>query len=306
MGVAVAVPVLVYLSENHLDIEPMARAAAGTAIVLPQVTPIAESRGAKLTESLARAATRARMPAKEMNSQDAYCRIKTLGMDLPMGGELQIYTSNYEADEDGEPGASVYVRSSECPDGLFSHLRISRNGRVKKTLDCRSVTREHLYVNSAFQANVIDRLSSHSEFNLAISGDGYFVLHCLDEKWISRSGKFKRLHDGRLVSQEGCEVMATDGGPFMPDATELDELGCAPNGACIARVAPETSHLKYLGRGQYRVTGDDPLRWLSNENGQIFSNSLEDLEEDSDVSSIGPNWSNLPYFTPPESCEPVK
>jgi flagellar basal-body rod protein FlgG len=97
--------------------------------------------------------------------------------------------------------------------------------------------------------------------DLALAGDGFFILKSDDKQVYSRLGQFRRDGDGRLVSGDGFALQAKEGGDVVlrDGAFELKPDGTiVQNGAPVARVAvavfAEPSAL--ASRGGYFEAGD--------------------------------------------------
>lgn len=70
-------------------------------------------------------------------------------------------------------------------------------------------------------------------FDLAIEGDGFFMLETTEGNMLSRAGSFTPNADGDLVTMSGLRVLDAGGAPVFvpPDATDL---GIAPDGTISA------------------------------------------------------------------------
>jgi len=236
-------------------------------------------------------------PVATTNSnEEAFCKIIKANADVPLGGKLKIWTSNYQVDEDNTPGTVTLIQSSECPDGLFSKVRIDNLGRLKEVIDCRSTTKENLLAKSGIQGNIEDRMSDGHEFNLAISGYGYFVLECSDGVYLTRVGNF--YWDGLQVTSGYCRVLAKDGQYFSWNKEDLDENGCTTDGSCIALVEPDPESIRYFNRTMF-ATERDPLTRPAT-HAKVMNNSVEKFEQDG---PMGPDWNKLSLFIPPKCDE---
>lgn len=60
--------------------------------------------------------------------------------------------------------------------------------------------------------------------DMAIDGEGFFVVAKGNERLLTRAGNFSFSNDGRLVTQNGYDVLGEDGGPI-----EIDPAGPAPH-----------------------------------------------------------------------------
>lgn len=76
--------------------------------------------------------------------------------------------------------------------------------------------------------------------DLAIVGDGFFVVRNQAQAGYTRGGQFTRTSDGRLVTSEGLALQATDGGDVVlqaGDFTVAPDGVVTQAGAPVARVA---------------------------------------------------------------------
>jgi len=102
--------------------------------------------------------------------------------------------------------------------------------------------------------------------DLAIAGDGFFMIEKDGEKFVTRAGDFRTTTDGRLVTRQGHAVLNTagvgitfdpDGGPvgFMADGG-VTQSGVR-TGQDIAVVLPESlERLQHAGGNLFRLQGE--------------------------------------------------
>ena len=101
-----------------------------------------------------------------------------------------------------------------------------------------------------------------NELDLAISGDGYFVVRSGDALFYTRNGQFQRDADGRIVSSDGMILQANGGDATVkPGAIALDAGGVIrQDGKDVGQVAVVTfkdrSVLKAAGGGRFGAPAD--------------------------------------------------
>jgi flagellar basal-body rod protein FlgF/flagellar basal-body rod protein FlgG len=106
--------------------------------------------------------------------------------------------------------------------------------------------------------------------DMAIDGEGFFVVSKDDESMLTRAGNFSLTADGRLVTQEGFSVLASDGQPVVLNAASGEPLrvrsdGVLQQGAtqiALALVKPASAgDLVKAGQTLFRPLADTiPLR----------------------------------------------
>lgn len=98
-------------------------------------------------------------------------------------------------------------------------------------------------------------------FDLALSGDGYFVVGTQNGERYTRSGRFQLDADGRLVNQQGQAVLSASGQPiFIPEGTR--DVSIAPDGT----VSADTEAVGSIG-----VVRFDNPRALKREANNLYS-----------------------------------
>lgn len=255
------------------------------------------SRDSKATATAA-AAREAVVTDPTPNLTDLYCQLERLNTPITRSGKLKLWASSYSLDEAGEPGVMVYVQSSDCPQGLYSVVRLGPNARMKDILDCRSAKPEEIYLSGGLQGQVVDIPPSDSRVNLAISGAGYFLIECSGEHYLSRSGEFQIMRDG-LIRHGGCRVLTRTGAYLTADDLPLNQNGCSTRQVCPAIVKPNPKQLTYVDRLTYHVSGD-ALQDLVLD-AHVFTDALETLDDPA-TGPTGPYWQGLPEFHAPASC----
>jgi hypothetical protein len=218
-----------------------------------------------------------------------------------MTGKIQISVLNYDADEEGNSGFVAFVRSSHCPENLFSKIKIDQFGRTKELIDCNSASREEILLNSGIQGNIDDHTADTKALSVAISGNGYFLIECASGLFLQRSGDFQR--QGQELRYGKCHVLNRNGEPFAWSGKELNENGCDLEGACLAIVNPDPKTITSIDRTTFKMTGNNLPQIMTD--GRVFLNALENFN-DPQSGPTGPNWKEMPPFVPPAECNDVE
>ncbi len=106
-------------------------------------------------------------------------------------------------------------------------------------------------------------VDTKNEYDVAISGDGFFKIRDDDGIHYTRLGGFDRGLGGVLMTRTGAEVLSTDNKPIIvPEGPiMIDErgriLGAEGEVGQIALMNPDTELLVKEGLGRYRYAGDD-------------------------------------------------
>ena len=116
-------------------------------------------------------------------------------------------------------------------------------------------------------------LSTGNNLDIAIKGDGYFVIEAPDQELYTRNGRFQLDTDGQLVSQQGFPVLSDAGTPliFGPTDTEIT----------IAKDGTISTNNGDLGRIRI-VTFEDEQR-LKREAGGLYSSEQEPEDAETTV-----------------------
>ncbi len=235
------------------------------------------------------------------SNSKAFCRILRANSGLPLAGPLKMYAFEYEQHGEEGPGMIAFVQSRECPDELFSMVRIDGNDRVKELIDCRFAQKEEILMKSGIQGEILDYPVSPERMLLAISGPGYFITDCPNGLFMQRSGDFQRR--GREIWQGACRVLNGEGEPFVWDGHPLDEHGCSKEGQCPAIVEADPKFTTFIDRTTFEIADRSMARLLPEP--RVFSNSLETLDS-ADTGPTGPHLTNRIQFTPPADCSTVQ
>jgi len=117
--------------------------------------------------------------------------------------------------------------------------------------------------------------------DMLIEGDGFFVVADGQRSYLTRAGNFSMTHDGYLVTPNGMQVLAEDGGPVQVDTSlpwRLDETGALvqPGGSRIpvAVVKPQ-SHGDLVSRGRNLFEPLAETIPISSEQRRVVSGYLE-------------------------------
>ena len=279
----------------------MAEVQASTAKPRPRSVLIGNSESKKVLSPPKNVLVTSPTQKSELSPEDIYCLLTQINTGIPFSGELKVMGFSYQTDEQNEAGWTAMISSSECPEGLFSKVRVSSEGQIKELIDCRTTTREELMVHSGVQGNVVEvPPTSRGEVNLAISGYGFFAVKCGDEIHYVRDGHFIMNDEGQIETRNNCQLISNTGALVsLRQYPQVDDKGCFGDGSCLALVEPGTNDISTLDRYTALAT-DSPLRILGKDI-HLFSNSLEDITA-ADAGPLGPDWSRLPSFTRPLTC----
>lgn len=100
-------------------------------------------------------------------------------------------------------------------------------------------------------------------YDLAIGGDGFFVVKSGNDTRFTRNGQFQRDDEGRLITSDGFAlqsdagdlVVRSDTVTVMADGTVLD--GGEPVARILVRDFASHAGLSAVGAGAFRSTGDN-------------------------------------------------
>lgn len=257
----------------------------------PEIAPIVAA-----TKSFAR-------PTRSDLSRDEkeLCQIKHQSA-IPLGTSVRM-----QSVERGEGGRRFWIKSSLCPDELYSIIELDGNGRVEKEINCQSTNLTELTLNSGLQFKVEEASSSATKRPMAISGAGRFLVQCSDTGLtLTRDGRFT-LVNGSLVNSEGCTAWTRkDGGRAvsMAEGETLDTKGCSTSTReCleILDVDPrDTYAFNFKTSKSLSVLDERGLRTMND--AFIFQNSLEDLDSPSRSLTGLEDWEQLPMIKLPSKC----
>jgi len=101
--------------------------------------------------------------------------------------------------------------------------------------------------------------------DVAIEGDGFFLVQKDDQQYLTRAGNFRLTADGRLVTQQGYEVLSDARTPIVinpaagpwqitPDGRVSQAGGAVQNLAIVKPAQP--AELVKAGENLFRTSGD--------------------------------------------------
>lgn len=237
-------------------------------------------------------------PKKLTNEQvTILCEFKKFGSSVPHLGKIQVHAAKFSPPYSGN---SVWIKSPECPKDKFSILFFSDDGHISKEINCLNTSLTELIRYSGEQADVDYAAIDSRSLNLAISGNGYFVLRCPDDKLlITREGKFKKDNRKHLTNQNGCVLLNEDGQSMVASKIIGENNGCSPEGDCLAIYEPgrdEIKELEYLNSYSFTAkSGVIPSQSITKVGPKelrpyFLTNSLERLK-DPKRGATGISWS---------------
>ena len=115
--------------------------------------------------------------------------------------------------------------------------------------------------------------NSGNPLDLALDGDGWFVIRADSEDRYTRNGHFRLSQDGAMITSAGNPVLGVDGGPivFTPDDTEIV---FSSNGTVSANGE---------SRGQLQIVAFEDLGTLSKASGSLFRSTAESIWSDASL-----------------------
>jgi flagellar basal-body rod protein FlgF/flagellar basal-body rod protein FlgG len=122
-------------------------------------------------------------------------------------------------------------------------------------------------------------------FDLAIEGDGYFVIQTANGVRYTRDGSFRRSTDGRLVTTAGEPVLSTNRQPIQVPPGEVS-IGAEGNlsvaGGNVANLAvvsfPVGTELKAEGANRY--IAPDGVTAVASNSSSVHQGALENANQD--------------------------
>lgn len=225
-------------------------------------------------------------PALSHDAREVICKFNQINSSVPHRGNVQIFAAPMTPFFNNKDSNIVWIKSDECPDDLYSIVHFSDSGDVKLEIDCRDNRVEDIAAFSGEQGNIIERKSSGPNWNIAISGNGYFTFQCPnDEIMLSRDGRLKKTEAGFLKNTNGCVLLNESGLPWSAELLE-DNGSCNIYRDCIGFLDPsfdEIYGLKYLNSYSFiaikSIFPKDSITKKGPEilRPKIFHNSVEDL-----------------------------
>lgn len=230
---------------------------------------------------------------------DLLCALKSTQSNIPMHGKIQVFATRRSPFFRNTAENVAWVKSDVCPAGTYSILHYMDDGQVIAEVDCRTATLTDLATLSGEQGRIESADANDGESNLAVSGNGYFVLGCPSGKWIlTREGKFRQDPDGHLVNDEGCVLLDQRGTAFQND--HVDRSGCNSKQDCLAILDPafdDVEGLEYVNNYSFQAVDPGPLMDSVTKRGskalrpKIFENALEDVHN-SERGLTSVSWSS--------------
>lgn len=238
--------------------------------------------------------------AEELTQSDLYCKIRNLELGIPLDSKVKMVSYHYKIDE-GNQGYIAWIDSDRCPSGFYSKVRIDGLGNLIDFIDCRRTSREELALQSGMQGEIKNAYASPNTFNLAISGEGFFIEQCREEFNYVRSGEFLIATDGTVMAKSGCLILDESGDPLtVTDENDMNESGCNSKGNCIAIALPRDNDIQVTDKNKFRAI-TSPQQVLVQKR-SLFRNAYEDLN-DPEFGPFGPSFSKLPFLNLPNECK---
>lgn len=186
--------------------------------------------------------------------KDLLCKLKAARTNIPLQGDVQVVVNKMTPFFGTKAENVAWVKSDSCPEEMYSIVHFSDDGSVAREIDCRNATLTEIAALSGEQGNIKDAPHKKGETNLAVVGNGYFVLSCPGGQWfLTRDGTFQQ-ENGHLVDKNGCMLLSQQGRPFQN--FEINEDGCSSQGECVATVDPagdDVSGLDYVNNYSFLV-----------------------------------------------------
>lgn len=205
---------------------------------------------------------------------------------VPLDGELKL-----QSVERADGGRSYWIRSSSCPDELYSIVSFDQSGRIDQEVHCERTNLTELSLKSGLQFNIDisppDEIRRPIRRPMAISGPGRFLVNCPDDGLvITRDGDFRQ-ESGSLVNSEGCVAWRLAGARSrggeavrLRSSEELDDSGCSlTSHECLDIVEPDANDadaFNFKTKKSLSVLNERGLR--RNRNSKLFHQALEDLD----------------------------
>lgn len=134
--------------------------------------------------------------------------------------------------------------------------------------------------------------STSGEYDLAISGDGFFSVNGPDGTLYTRNGAFRLNAKGQLTTGQGYTVRGTDGNPITIDSTQSLEVdgqgGLLQNGQTIGQLAlssfPQNNRLTKQAVNYFRFSG--PSTDIRQSDAEVQQGKLETSNVSSAESAV--------------------
>ena len=201
---------------------------------------------------------------------------------IPLNGEIKV-----QSVERLEGGRNYWIRSSNCPDELYSIVSLDSEGRIDQEINCERTNITELSLKSGLQFNIDVAAPDEKHRPMAISGPGRFLVNCPDGGLtLTRDGYFNQESDS-LVNSEGCVAWRLEGARRrggeavkFQKGEELDSKGCSlTSRECLDILEPDPDDLdafNFKTKKSLSVMNERGLRRSSNST--LFHQALEDLD----------------------------
>ncbi|MBX3032975.1 MAG: hypothetical protein KF865_03555 [Bdellovibrionaceae bacterium] len=240
--------------------------------------------------------------ALERSQWDLICQFKELSTGIPRRGFVQIFAASRTPFYGSEGEHVVWVRSPDCPQDMYSIVYFRDDGSVTMEVDCRRTNWTELARFSGEQGNIERSPAVDGDLNVAVSGNGYFVLQCANDGMVlTRDGRFRRSKTDHLVNENDCMLVDSNGLPWIT-RENIDDRGCTQSGICLGVLDPafdEVRDLQYLNSYSFfssqaisptmSVTKKGPSVLKP----KIFTDAFEKLH-DPGRGPTGISWNNHP------------
>lgn len=238
----------------------------------------------------------------EPEKKDLLCQLKMARTNVPMHDDVQVFITSMTPFFGNDADNVAWIKSDVCPSGTYSIIHFSNDGKVSQEIDCRNASLTEIAAMSGEQGNIDEVPPKAGETNLAVSGNGYFVLSCPSGGLIlTREGKFQQAPEGTLVNSDGCTLLSQNESSFR--SSDIDRSGCNSEGDCVATIDPafdEVYGLEYLSNYSFAAENVGQLSESITKKGDkilrpsFFANALENVHN-SERGLTSVSWSNHPY-----------
>ena len=239
-----------------------------------------------------------RMPAKLeetplTRTERDLCRIQKFSQ-VPLGGDLRL-----QSVERSEGGRNYWIKSSNCPDELYSIVSMDSQGRIEKEIDCQTASLTEVTLNSGLQFAIEVARPDLKVRSMALSGPGRFLVNCWDGGLsLTRDGRFNQ-ESAALINGEGCTAWTKrDGGRPVRLASDevLDQNGCSEK----SRECLEIFEIDASDKDAFNFKSKNSVSILNNRGLMparqtvVVHDSFEDLDSiDRSLTGVE-NWEHLP------------
>ncbi len=133
---------------------------------------------------------------------------------------------------------------------------------MSQRLDENGGDANHLFVFPRFERSMLDLSQgqlkqTHRPLDLAIEGNGYFVIQTKNEQLLTRSGHFFLDTAGKLIDRNGNAVLSDQNKPILLDPAK--DFTVAPDGA-IYQEGKEVARLRLRAVNDVEAAGDTYYR----------------------------------------------